>query len=95
MSEVAPIRPDGFVPKPQLASIAHDLSCVNGIELGTGLDALKALLYVTADWGGDIEAPLSRPQFIALLECTLAKMQGAKNKMESLICDLEREVAHG
>jgi hypothetical protein len=94
MSEVTLIRPDVFVPNPRLASIAHDLSCVNGIELGGGLDALNALLDVNADWGGNIEAPLSRRQFVALLDCVRTQVQGAKNKMESLICDLEREVAH-
>jgi hypothetical protein len=79
--------------KPRLASIVHDLSCVNGIDLGNGLDALNALLDVNNDWAGDMEAPISRQEFIPLLACVLAKMQGAKNKMESLICDLEIEVA--
>jgi hypothetical protein len=75
--------------KPRLASIAHDLSCVNGIELGTGLDALNALIDVNAGWGGLVDAPLSRQQFVALLDCVRTQMQGAKNKMESLICELE------
>jgi hypothetical protein len=75
--------------RPSLASIAHDLSCVNGIDLGHGLDALKALLEVNNDWLGNEEAPISRQEFISLLACVLTQMQGAKNRMESLICELE------
>jgi hypothetical protein len=76
----------------RLASIAHDLSCVNGIDLSHGLDALKALTEVNNDWLGNMEAPINRQEFISLLACVLTQMQGAKNRMESLICELEMAV---
>jgi hypothetical protein len=78
----------------EIGRLAHDLSCVNGIELGGGLDALNALLDINADWTGGDVAPIGPQRFIALLECARLKMQEAKDTMEGLISDLETAVAH-
>jgi hypothetical protein len=81
---------------PPLASIqrlAQELSCVNGTELGGGLDALTALLDVNHAWSAGVAGPISMQQFTSLADGARSKMQEAKNKMEGLIGDLENAVA--
>jgi hypothetical protein len=82
----APRSPDDAHTQ-EIKRLAHDLSCLNGIEFGAELDALNALLEINFDW--------AERYFISLLECVRSKIQHAKNEMEGLIADLEKEVPHG
>jgi hypothetical protein len=90
----APRSPDDAHTQ-EIKRLAHDLSCLNGIEFGAELDALNALLEINFDWAAGVPAPISERYFISLLECVRSKIQHAKNEMEGLIADLEKEVPHG